>query len=377
MVKVLIFVDRLLWGGIQSLIIDWINNINHKNFVVELLTLDDGVKYNLEEKLINKGVIIHKLDGVWLRNGVDFINYCKQLNSFFNNNHDYHVVHMNSGPKNFFVLYYAKKYGIPIRIAHSHNTGYQTHNIVKKLLGDFLKPFLKAVSTHYLACSENAAIWMFGKKFVNKGKVIILRNGIDSSQFYYDINKRNKLRCSLGISDEFVIGCVGRLEKQKNHKFLIDVFAEVKKERNRAKLLIIGEGKLEVVLRERVKYWGLENDVYFLGFCENRNEWLSAMDVFVLTSLYEGLGIVLIEAQISGLPCFASSDVIPREAKITDRFCFVSLKESPKIWASKICKTSLENRKTVPVNEYEIKNVVNQLEEIYSIKFCNNEQNHK
>ena len=125
-VKILYFVDRMLEGGIQSLLISWISNLDRDKFDIDVLLLDDGKKYELEDTLIKLNCNVYKLDGMWIRKTTDFIKYGKVLNQFFKEHHDYKVVHLNSSSKNYQVLKYAKKYGIPIRIAHSHNTDFQT-----------------------------------------------------------------------------------------------------------------------------------------------------------------------------------------------------------------------------------------------------------
>ena len=152
-VKVLYFVDRMLRGGIQSLVIDWVSRFDKNKIHVDFLLLDDGKEYELEQTLKELGCTVYKLKGIWVKTPIDFIKYKYAVKSFFKEHHDYKVVHMHSSSKNYIILKYAKKYGIPIRIAHSHNIDFQTKNPLKKLIGNlFKKPLTKYHDTfneHY------------------------------------------------------------------------------------------------------------------------------------------------------------------------------------------------------------------------------------
>lgn len=335
--RVLYFVDRLLWGGIQSLLYDIVTHIDRNRVIIDIMTLDDGRHYELEDKLRSEGIRVRQLKGVWNHSPKDFPHYIKEVKAFFKQNaKDYDVVHMNSSCKNVWILYYAKKYGIRTLIAHSHNTDFAKTSRLSGLVMPMLTWMLKRQATDCLACSENAARWMFGDSYVKKGKVKIVRNAIDTEAFLFNPEWRNKLRNELGLDGKMVYGCVGRLEPQKNHKFLIEVFAEIKKRQRNAALLLVGSGSLESELQAQVNDLGLTDNVIFAGFKTNRNEYLSAMDVFVVTSTYEGFSIVTIEAQAAALPCFVSKGVVPPVAKISDLVTFVSLSESAKQWADRI-----------------------------------------
>lgn len=372
MVRVLYFVDRLLWGGIQSLCYDIIKHMDAGEFVIDLLTLDDGQSYELENTFKNMGVQVFKLEGVWLRKPRDFISYVRALKNFFQDHPYYNAVHLNSSSKNVLVLYYAKKVGIPIRIAHSHNIDYQSHNVLWKRAGDVLKYPLRKVATHYLTCSQIAGEWLFGKSAVKNGKVKIVKNAIAVDDFTFHQDWRNQLRKDLHIENKFVIGCIGRFVPQKNHQFLIHIIYELKKKEENVCLLLIGTGILEKELREQVKSLELDNNVIFLGFRTDRNKWLSAMDAFVLTSSFEGLGIVLIEAQSASLPTFAPLNVVPIEAKISSLLSFISLEEAPEIWAGRILKGRRTERlnmtECVRKEGYDINLVIEELKKVYSGK---------
>lgn len=352
-VKVLYFVDRMLRGGIQSLIIDWISRFDKDKISVDVLLLDDGKKYELEDTLKDMGCNVYKLNNIWVRTPVDFIRESKALKSFFKEHHNYKVVHLHSSSKNYMVLKYAKKYGIPVRIAHSHNIDFQTKNKIKKFAGVIFKIPLKIYATHYFACAEVAGKWLFGERQVRKGNVKVIHNAIDYKKFKLNNDIRNNIRKDLSIQDNnIIIGNVGRFTNQKNHSFLIDIFYEIYKINNKAILMLVGTGEKEDEIKNKVRKLKLEKNVLFMGFRKNVNELMWAMDVFVMPSLYEGLPVVGIEAQATGLPCFMSKDVITSEVKITDSLKFISLKKTAKEWAEIILNSDLKRRNT----ETEFKN---------------------
>lgn len=345
--KVLLFVDRMRQGGIQQFIIENVKHMNKDKVQIDVLTLDDLVTYPLEDELKKYDVNFYKLKNVWINHIFDYVKYTKEVNNFFKNNHDYKVIHMNGSSKNFLLLKYAKKYNIKVRIVHSHNTDFQTKNIIKKIIGNILKIPMRNYATNFFACSTIAGIWLFNKKNVSNGNVKIIRNAVDYDKFKFNKETRDKIRKKLKIkNNEILIGHVGRFTNQKNHKFLIDIFKEINKKNNNTKLVLIGTGELENLIKEKVKKYELEDKVIFLGFRSDVNDLMQAMDIFLFPSLYEGLPVVLIEAQAASLPIFTSKDVVSNEVNITDKVKFISLKESSKKWADEILKCDLNRKST-------------------------------
>ncbi len=342
--KVLFFVDRLRFGGIQVLFREIIRNLGSRNMQIDILMLDDGVVYPLEQTLRDMGVNIHQLKGVWMRTPLDFPKYFAAVDSFFKEHNDYDVVHLHSGSKNYYILQAAAKYGVKIRVAHSHNTDFQTKNPISKLLGDAMKRPLNRYATHKCGCSRVACEWLFGQGSVDRGESQVILNGVDSSLFTFDKSTRDAVRQELNISDKFVIGHIGRFENQKNHTFLIDIFAEVVARKPKSALLFVGIGSLQPMLEQKVAELGLTDKVLFLGFRGDRERILQAMDSFVFPSLYEGLPVTLVEAQVSGLPLFVSANVTDDLASLPD-IEYLSLDLSAAEWASAIlAKESRERR---------------------------------
>ncbi len=370
-VKVLYFVDRMLRGGIQSLVIDWVSRFDKQKIHVDFLLLDDGKEYKLEQTLKELGCTVYKLKGIWVKTPIDFIKYKCAVKSFFKEHHDYKVVHMHSSSKNYMILKYAKKYGIPIRIAHSHNIDFQTKNPLKKLIGNLFKKPLIKYATDYFACSKIAGEWLFGKDIVESDKFRVIHNAIDYDKFKYNSNIRKKMREEFNFKDsDIVIGHVGRFVEQKNHSFLIDVFYKCYEQNNNYKLLLVGTGELEEFIKEKVRSLGIENNVIFAGFQSNVNDYMHAMDLFVFPSLFEGLGLVLIEAQACGLPCFCTANTIPKDVKILNNLQFISLNDGALEWAKKIISSKLRINDNNTYKEFKkmnylISDIVIELEDKY------------
>ena len=315
------------------------------------------------------GCKVYKLNGMWVRKPCDYIKYNKMLDDFFSKHNDYKVLHLHSTSKNYPVLKYAKKYTIPIRISHSHNIDFQTNNLLKKFVGNCFKPLLIKYSTDFCACSKIAGEWLFGKKITNSNKFKVIHNAVDYKKFEYSEAKRKLIRKELGILENtIVLGNVARFEKQKNHEFLIDIFYEYQKENPDSKLLLIGIGSLEDKIKAKVKELGIENKVIFLGFKQNVDEYMQAMDYFIFPSLFEGLGLVLIEAQASGIQCFTSKDVVPLDVKVSEAIEFIPLTSSAKEWSNLIMqkeKKRVNNFNSIKEAGYFIEDVVEELKEIY------------
>lgn len=306
---------KWIGGGVESVIMNYYRHLDHTKVQFDFICDEDSTRIPYDEikKLGGRVFLVPKYQKL--------PQYLEALEDLFCKN-QYRIVHSNVNTLSVFPLYAAKKAGVPVRISHSHSTSNPKEwkrNIIKNIL----RPFSKKYATDYFACSELAGRYLFGDKAFDQGKVKIIHNAIDLDKFKFDPNARKKLREELGIDEKTtVIGHVGRFVKQKNHDFLIDVFKEYHTENPDSKLLLIGTGPLEEKTKAKVEKLNLSDPVIFLGQREDTNKLYSVMDVFCLPSLYEGLGMVLIEAQMNGLPCLAS-DEVPREAKITENIDFI------------------------------------------------------
>ena len=193
-----------------------------------------------------------------------------------------------------------------MRIAHAHNT--RLPKDAKLPIKWFCKQFIPGAATDYWACGREAGIYYFGQSAWD-ARGVTLRNAIDLDRFGYRPQVRAKLRAEYGLNDKLVVGCVARLMAQKNHTRLLDIFAALKKVRPDSCLLLVGEGELRAELEAKAARLGIAQDVKFLGVQSDTSVWYQAMDVFVMPSLFEGLPVVGMEAQASGLPCVFSTGV--------------------------------------------------------------------
>ena len=219
-------------------------------------------------------------------------------------------------------------------VIHGHNTSSSNSDISVRVFRKVLMFALRGSVSLYLACSKEAATYLVGNKYAEK--VFILPNGIPINQYEFNKNTRDALRKELKINDKtFVIGSVGRLSKQKNYDYLVDIVYKLKQKNIDFKLLIVGEGELHASLQKKINELGMDQDVILLGMRTNVNEYLQAFDVFCLTSIYEGFGIVNIEAQAAGLPCIIS-DRCPQSVDVTGDVRFLSINDSPNVWSEAI-----------------------------------------
>lgn len=323
-------------GGVEAVIMNYYRHIDRSKIQFDFICDEDStnIPYEEIEQLGGRVIICPPYQKIF--------KYEKFLIDLFKKN-KYKIVHSNINTLSVFPLRAAKKAGVPIRIAHSHSTS-NKKEWKKNLVKAILKPFSKIYATDYFACTEHAGRWLFGNKTFEKGKVIIVNNAIDLEKFKFDKQIREEKRKELKLKDtDIVIGHIGRFMKQKNHDFLIDIFNELHKENDKYKLLLIGQGPLQNEIKEKVRTLNLEDSVMFLGQKEDVNKYYQAMDLFLFPSLYEGLGMVMVEAQCSGLPCVASKEV-PIISKVSEEVYFIGLKESLEVWTDKIKETLKKER---------------------------------
>ena len=302
-------------GGVESVIMNYYRHLDHSKIQFDFICDEDSTRIPHDEikKLGGRVFLVPKYQKL--------PGYLKALEKLFKEN-QYRIVHSNINTLSVFPLYAAKKAGVPIRISHSHSTS-NPKEWKRNLIKNILRPFSKRYATDYFACSELAGRYLFGDKTFDHGEVKIIHNAIDIDKFRFDEEARKKLRKEFGIKDStIVIGHVGRFVQQKNHIFLVDVFKEYHTKNPDSKLLLIGSGPLEDKIKNKVRKLGLNEAVLFLGQRDDTDKLYSVMDVFCLPSLYEGLGLALIEAQANGLKSITNSN-IPRETKMSEEIFFI------------------------------------------------------
>lgn len=329
-IRVLHILHSMNRGGAESVIMNYYRHIDRSRVQFDFL-LTESNKCQFEDEIVLLGGRVFRVPLLTMTNP---FAYLKAVSSFFENHPEYRIVHSHTSSKSFFPLWIAKKKGIPVRIAHSHNT--QSEAGFRGFIRNSLKFGLKKVATHFFACSQEAAYWLYGYRLFNAGKVRIFSNVIESSLFSCDLKLRESARKRLSVGEKsLLIGCVGRFCVQKNLLFSIDTFREVYMRDRRTFLLLVGDGEQRPEIESRIAQYGLEKKVILTGVVSNVSEMLQAMDVFLMPSLYEGLGVALMEAQASGLKCLVSTG-IPKEADVTGLVTFLPLKGGPQKWAEVI-----------------------------------------
>lgn len=320
-IRVLHILQRMEAGGTQALLMNIYRKIERTKVQFDFLVVYKEKQF-YDDEIESMGGHIYKLS---FREDLNLPKFQKDLKTFFKQHHEYQIVHCHAYTIGYFCLKAAKKAGIPVRIAHSHsNAAVSDAKLPIKLL--MQKLFTKH-ATDLFACSDEAGKFAFKEK-----KYKILKNSIDSKMFVSDNLVRNDIKKELKTENKFVVGHVGRMQPEKNHDFLIDVFAEIKKEKPDAELILIGTGPLEEKIRNKVGEKDLEKSVQFLGNRRDMNRIYQAMDVFVFPSLFEGLGIVAIEAQAAGVP-IVCSEGLPSETDITPIYRKLMLSDGAKQWA--------------------------------------------
>ena len=366
MTKVLVWGATDTIGGVEAVLWNYISNIPTN--VIHFDFINTYSHISIEDKVKERGSNVISLPS----RKKNIIQYKKEIKEFMKlHAADYDAVWLNDCMfGNIDILKLAKKYHIKKRVIHAHNSlnmGGGLSRLIRHKINAYL---LRFYVTDYWACSQLAAEWSYPKDINKQGKVKIIPNAVDIRKFRVDKNVRLQYRTELGIENNIVFGHVGRFHYQKNQLFLIDIFSYIHKLIPNSVLILIGTGEDEAKIRGQVKKYGVENSVKFLGQRLDTAQLYQAMDAFLLPSLFEGLPVVMVEAQTAGLPCFVS-DTITREADISGNVDFISLHENSEDWARKIvARMNSFIRKDVSdiiqKNGYSIQEAAIRLQEIFA-----------
>ncbi len=368
-IRVLQVVSTMGQGGIENLLMNIYRNIDKSKVQFDFL-VHTNQKFYFDDEIKSLGGNIYHIPRTKY---YQLFKTCRNYDRFFREHPEYRIVHSHINTWSTLVLRAAKKANIPVRIAHAH-----THITQKKIsliiiLKIISAMFINKYVTERFACSQEAAQWVFGKK--NKDKTIIFNNAINTNLFQFDSEKRNLYRNELQLNDKTVVIHIGCFDDQKNQLFLIDVFSELYHKNKNTVFLLIGEGKNFEKVKQKVRDLNLDSQVHFLGIRGDVNQLLNAVDAFVFPSLFEGLGIVAIEAQANGLPVIAS-DVVPKQVVVSDLIRFVSLSQSPEYWANVILEEIQKKHssretysQTVKEHGYDITEMVEWITKFYLQKY--------
>ena len=330
MKKVLIIIGKLYVGGAERVGRDIGYFADPERFEIHYLVYGDDVGA-YERELAEKGCrLIHMAPP-----SAGYAAYWRALTKLIRDE-KYDVIHAHTMFSSGWAMMAGKKYGVPIRIAHSHSIrGNEKRGLVKNTYEKTMRRLVLRYATCCVGCGRGAGEWLFGAAaFREKGTLIY--NGIGLDRFVFDAGIRRKRRGEAGLEDKFLIGHAGHLAQVKNQRFLLELMPRILEKKPNAFLLLLGGGADRAMLEEKIRELGLEDHVRMMGSVGNVHEWLSAMDVFVFPSLYEGMPLAMIEAQTNGLPCVIS-DRIPDDVHLTDLVTALSLEDSPERWSAAIC----------------------------------------
>ena len=343
-------------GGLTTVMMNYFRNMDRSGLQIDFASINEVDEESLAE--------LHAAGSRYFNLGdrkKDLPGYMRNLHKLLRRE-KYDVLHVNGNSATMaFDLLPGCACRVPVRIAHGHTTK-SSYPKAHKVLW----PLFKRSYTHGIVTSTAAGDWLFVRDYT------VMNNAIDIGHYGFSQEARDRVRKEYGLEDKFVVGNVGKLNPPKNHTFLLDIFKEILSRRDNAVLMIAGGGETEGALRQKCKDLGIEDSVIFLGMLDDTSDVLQAFDVFVFTSKFEGLGMVLIEAQAAGLECL-SSDVVPFETRVSDHIRYMSLDESAEAWAQATLAIPPYDRVThgataaesIKTHGYDIRYEAGKLEAIY------------
>lgn len=333
--RILCILSGLTAGGAETFVMKITRVLSATEYQFDFIVSEDGGCYTQE--VLNRGGRIYKIP----KRTEDFWGAMRGIRTIVRDNGYDKVLKLGNPPIAVLDLIAAKSGGARILAMRSCNalSGLSWKN---RAMDALLRPVLNIVANVKIAPSMLAAEYTFGKRTAHK-KVHLLHNGVDLYVFHYDQVGRSRVRQELSLENKLVVGHVGRFTRQKNHRYLLEVFAQIRAIREDAALLLVGTGELESSVRERVRELGLEDAVIFAGQRFDIPQLLSAMDVFVFPSFHEGMPNTVIEAQATGLPCVIA-DTITREADITGLVQYLPLEQPAAFWAERALTALTDQR---------------------------------
>lgn len=356
--KVLEILSALDGGGVAHLLYEYCKN-SYKEIQYDFVVTDDA-EGMLEEPLKELGCRVYHI--MQMRKNIK--NHNAELERIILEG-QYDVVHDHSDIKSFFSLMIAKKCGVRKTIAHSHRSLFET-GIKNKIIDSICRMITFKYADQLVACGRDSAISVYGKKKYQSGKIVILPNAINTEAYLYNESIRKDLLQKYDIENKLVIGHVGRFVKEKNHYFILKIFAELTKYQPNSVLFLFGDGPLIDQIRRKACEYGIEDQVLFMGNRDDINLMLNMFDVFLFPSISEGFPVVLVEAQANGVNVICS-DVITDEIKLENNLTFYSLENSEEDWANEILKLGKRRNKkpTNTIMKYDIKSNVNIIKKLY------------
>lgn len=341
-IRILHVLHSMNRGGAENAIMNYYRHIDRDMVQFDFLLTDQN-KCQFEDEIYSMGGRVFRVPPMTMSNPFP---YLKGVNKFLSSHPEYKIVHSHTSSKSVFPLWIAKRNGVPVRISHSHSS--MAEYGMRGQIRLALRPLLKIVATEWLTCGIQAGEYLYGEKAMNDEKVLLFRNVIESEKYRLDLSRRSSLRQELGFDEScFVIGHTARYDTVKNHKFDVRILKELKKIYPNSKIIEVGQGVKEG-LSDYAREMGVYDDIIFTGIVDNVWDYEQAMDAFILPSFNEGLPLSIIEAQVSGLPCFTSEGRVSKECSVTELVTYLPLEKGAKVWAEAI----FSSRNTARVDRY-------------------------
>ena len=364
MTKILHYIGGVSFGGSQSFVMELYRKMDRSQLQFDFVVFPNEAG-GIEDEIKTLGGKIFVCPRY---SGKNHFEFCKWWKDFLRDHPEYHVVHGHVRSCASIYLAIAKKAGL-VTIAHGHSTS--NGRGVSAVFKAILQLPIRHIAHHLFSCSDIAGEWLYGKRAVNSPKYKMVPNCVEIDRFAYSEQDRAMVRNELNISeDALVIGHIGRFHEAKNHQRIIEIFANVLKRRDDARLLLVGDGELRSEMERLCQLLGVYEKTIFAGAQANPARFYSAMDVFLFPSKWEGLPLSVVEAQAAGLPCFVS-DTVTRNVKLTDLVTYYSLTLSDDEWADRLLSSarSLERELTTEQQEglesFDSKRVAKELQEFY------------
>ena len=330
-------------GGIETYLIEQFRHLDKSKIDYDFVNITGEYSICYEDEILASGSKIFK---VVSRHKNPLLHYWQWFNILLQNKSVYDVIVLNTNSLEYvFPLVLGKIFGIPVRVIHSHNSGFENkQGLARRLLVGMNKKLLAWSANLRFACSQFAGQWMF-----KDNPYHVIYNAIDIHKYDADLLVREEIRDALGLHTELTLLHVGRFSYQKNHSFLLDIFKEVHRIQPDSVLLLVGdtteESEFLTEVKRKIKAYGLENVVRLLGRRDDVNKIMQAADVLVMPSFFEGLTVVGIEAQASDLPLLLS-DTVTKELGLLPSTQFISLEAGPTAWAEAIVNSKRHNRQS-------------------------------
>lgn len=345
--KVLVLGMTENYGGVESFIMNYYRRFNHSKVIFDFLTNTfQPIAY--ESELKKYGCHIYRI----VKKSSNYFEYHKAVNHFFKvHAREYEVIWQNANIlSNIDYLKLAKKYGIKIRIIHSHNTQNIYRGYIRIIRGLMHKRNKKRIDSYaniFWACSESASKFFYTDKIRKKARII--PNAINISDVTFSKDKRKKIRNSYNLAKNYVIGNIGRLSVQKNQTFTLNVFKRALKIEPKLKLILVGDGEKKDALITQINEMGLNKNVILTGTRKDIGALLSAFDLFFFPSLFEGLSVAILEAQANGVPILSSTGAISFEDEINKNVKTLDLKQdTEQLWAETLVKMARQSKRVSP-----------------------------